>query len=125
MLFCKPVKRRATAKELFKIVDEFVKGKSTKWSDCVGVCTVASRVMAGNKGGLKALIKRSAPEAMRTHCMIHRELLAMKELFGWALEGSSHTSRRKLWTASSCPQHPTCARLDFQQWQPSKQSIVL
>jgi hypothetical protein len=24
-LFCKPIKRRATAKELFKIVDDFIK----------------------------------------------------------------------------------------------------
>jgi hypothetical protein len=36
--------------------------------------------MVGNKGGLQALIKRLAPEAMWTHCMIHRESPAMKEL---------------------------------------------
>jgi hypothetical protein len=36
--------------------------------------------MAGSKDGLQALIKRSAPEAMWTHCMIHRKLLAVKEL---------------------------------------------
>jgi hypothetical protein len=35
--------------------------------------------MAGGKG-LQALIKRSAPETMWTHCMIHHESLAMKEL---------------------------------------------
>jgi hypothetical protein len=35
MLFCKPIKRRATAKE-----------KCVKWSDCVGVCTDAACVMA-------------------------------------------------------------------------------
>jgi hypothetical protein len=28
MLFCKPINRGATAKELFKSVDDFVKGKS-------------------------------------------------------------------------------------------------
>jgi hypothetical protein len=27
-LFCRPIKRRATAKELFKIVDDFMKEKS-------------------------------------------------------------------------------------------------
>jgi hypothetical protein len=27
MLFCKPIKRRATAKEFFKIVDDFMKEK--------------------------------------------------------------------------------------------------
>jgi Fe-S-cluster-containing hydrogenase component 2 len=57
-----------------------MKEKCVKWSDCVGVCTDAACVMAGNKGGLLALIKRLAPEAMWTHCMIHCESPAMKEL---------------------------------------------
>jgi hypothetical protein len=39
----------------------------------------AACVMAGNRG-LQALIKRSAPEAMLTHCTIHHESAAMKEL---------------------------------------------
>jgi hypothetical protein len=36
--------------------------------------------MAGNKAGLRALIKRSALEAMWTQCRTHRESLATKEL---------------------------------------------
>jgi hypothetical protein len=36
--------------------------------------------MARNKKGLLALIKRSAPEVMWTHPMIHRESLGTKEL---------------------------------------------
>jgi hypothetical protein len=56
MLFCKPTERRATAKELFKIVDDFVKERSINWSDCVQICTAVARVMVGNKG-LQALIK--------------------------------------------------------------------
>jgi hypothetical protein len=36
MLFCKPIRRRATAQELFKIVDDFMKEKCVKLSDCVG-----------------------------------------------------------------------------------------
>jgi hypothetical protein len=55
MLFCKPTKRRATAKELFKIVDDFIKEKCIKWSDCVGVCMDAAHVRAGNR--MRALIK--------------------------------------------------------------------
>jgi hypothetical protein len=52
MLFCKAIKRKATAKELFKIVDDFMKEKCVKWSDCVGVCMDAACIMAGNKRGL-------------------------------------------------------------------------
>jgi hypothetical protein len=54
MLFCKPIKR-ATAKELFKIVVDFMKEKCVKWSDCFGVCMDVAHVMAGNR--LRALIK--------------------------------------------------------------------
>jgi hypothetical protein len=35
--------------------------------------------MAGNKEELQSLMKRSATEAMWTHCMIYRESLATKE----------------------------------------------
>jgi hypothetical protein len=55
--------------------------KSIKSSDCIGVCTDAAPVMAGNKGGLQSLIKQLAPEALWTHCMIHHESLATKELW--------------------------------------------
>jgi hypothetical protein len=33
MLVCKPMKRKATAKELCKIDDYFMKEESIKWSD--------------------------------------------------------------------------------------------
>jgi hypothetical protein len=56
MLFYRHKTRRATAKELFKIVDDFMEAKSMRWLHCVGVCTATARVMAGNKG-LRALIK--------------------------------------------------------------------
>jgi hypothetical protein len=79
VLFFKPIKRKATAMELCKIDDYFMKEASIKWSDCVGVCMDAAHIMAANKG-LQAVIKRSAPEAMWTHCMIHCDSLALKEL---------------------------------------------
>jgi hypothetical protein len=31
VLFCKPIKRRSTVKELFKISDDFKKERSIKW----------------------------------------------------------------------------------------------
>jgi hypothetical protein len=80
ILFCKPIKSREAALEIFKIVDDFIKEKNIKWSDFVGVYTDRPRVLAGNTQGLRALIKQSAPEAVWTNCMIHRETLATKEL---------------------------------------------
>jgi hypothetical protein len=80
MLFCKPIKSRVTELEIFKVVDYFIKEKNIKWSVCVGVCTDGPRVMADNTQGLRALIKQSAPGAVWTHCIIHRESLVTKEL---------------------------------------------
>lgn len=79
MFFYKYIKRRETAEEIFKIVDNFKKEKSVKLSDCVGVCIDTAWVMAGNKG-LQALIKQKERETVWTHCMIHHESLVMKEL---------------------------------------------
>jgi hypothetical protein len=39
ILFCKTIKSRETALEIFKIIDDFINEKNIKWSDCVGVCT--------------------------------------------------------------------------------------
>jgi hypothetical protein len=108
MLFCKPTKRRATAKELFRIVDDFVKEKRVKWSNCVGVLTDAACVMVGNKG-LQALIKRSALEAMWTHCMIHHESPAMKELYP-ELSKEMDTVSRSVNHIKTCPLKSTFCR---------------
>ena len=46
----------------------------------MGICTDGAQVMAGKRGGLQALIKRVSPNVQWTHCMIHREALASKQL---------------------------------------------
>ncbi|KAM3861136.1 zinc finger BED domain-containing protein 5-like [Diretmus argenteus] len=80
LLFCKYVTGRATADELFKIIDTYLSEAAIKWDDCVGVCTDGAQAMAGKRSGLQALIKRAAPNAVWTHCIIHREALASKQL---------------------------------------------
>ncbi|KAM3868917.1 zinc finger BED domain-containing protein 5-like [Diretmus argenteus] len=80
LLFCKYVTGRATADELFKIIDTYLSEAAIKWEDCVGVCTDGAQAMAGKRSGLQALIKRAAPNAVWTHCIIHREALASKQL---------------------------------------------
>lgn len=46
----------------------------------MGICTDGAQAMAGKQGGLQALIKRISPNVQWTHCMIHREALASKQL---------------------------------------------
>ncbi|XP_047249242.1 zinc finger BED domain-containing protein 5 [Girardinichthys multiradiatus] len=80
LLFCKQVPDRATAEELFKIIDSYLKEVNLKWEDCVGICTDGAQAMAGKRGGLQALIKRVSPDVQWTDCMIHHEPLASKQL---------------------------------------------
>ncbi|TKS64936.1 Zinc finger BED domain-containing protein 5 [Collichthys lucidus] len=80
LLFCKQVTSRATADKLFKIIDTYLREADLKWEDCVGICTDRAQAMAGRRGGLQALIKRVSPNVQWTHCMIHREALASKQL---------------------------------------------
>lgn len=76
LLFCKQVTTRATADELFKIIDIYLREADLKWEDCVGICTDGAQAMAGKRAGLQALIKRVSPDVQWTHCMIHREALS-------------------------------------------------
>lgn len=80
MLFCKYVKGRATAEELFGMLNEYLSQHGLKWENCVGFCSDGAQIMAGKRKGLQALIKRVAPEAQWTHCIIHREALASRQL---------------------------------------------
>ncbi|KAI4811017.1 hypothetical protein KUCAC02_013944 [Chaenocephalus aceratus] len=78
LLFSNYVRKRATADELFKIIDTCLSEAEMKCEDCVGICTDGARAMAGKR--LQALIKRVAPRAVWTHCKIPREALASKQL---------------------------------------------
>jgi hypothetical protein len=49
---------------------------SIDWTQFVGVCTDGAHSMSGRYEGLQALIRNQAPDALWTHCVIHREALA-------------------------------------------------
>ncbi|KAM3838159.1 zinc finger BED domain-containing protein 5-like [Diretmus argenteus] len=80
LLFCKYITSRATADELFKLLDSYMTEHGLKWENCVGFCSDGAQTMAGGKKGLQALIKRVSPNAQWTHCVIHREALAARQM---------------------------------------------
>ena len=80
VLFCKYVRDRASAEELFKMLDCFLIENGLKWENCIGVCSDGAQTMAGKRKGLRALIKKASPNAEWTHCIIHREALASRQL---------------------------------------------
>ncbi len=57
LLFCKYIKNRATADELFKIMDSYLKEHGLKWENCVGFCSDGAKKRAAgtNKEGLRQM----------------------------------------------------------------------
>ncbi|GFU72700.1 SCAN domain-containing protein 3 [Trichonephila clavipes] len=51
-----------------------------EWKICVGICTDGARTMSGRFKSIQALVKQKSPLCIWTHCMIHRESLASKEI---------------------------------------------
>ncbi|XP_045483145.1 zinc finger BED domain-containing protein 5-like [Harmonia axyridis] len=80
LLFCKSITESAKAEDLFEILDKFIAESGLDWEKCIGVCTDGARSMSGRYGGVQALIRKKAPNAMWTHCIIHREALASKSM---------------------------------------------
>ncbi|XP_023709565.1 zinc finger MYM-type protein 6-like [Cryptotermes secundus] len=72
LFLCEPILKTATAQSLFDMNNAFFNEN--------GICTDGAHSTSGFRAGLQANIKAVAPEAVWTHCMIHREALAANEL---------------------------------------------
>ena len=80
MLFCKPIECNITAREVFKIIDNFSNVNGILWENCVGLCTDEAPSMAGKNAGLQALVQKVAPRAVWAHCMINRQSLVLRDM---------------------------------------------
>ena len=45
---------------------------------CVGVCTDGAPSMVGSMKGFTSLVEKQNPNIVRTHCLLHREVLCSK-----------------------------------------------
>ena len=79
-LFCKPLEGRTTRVEIFKVLNDFIEQNGISWEKCVGVCSDGARAMTGRHSGVVTRIQSVAPNAVFTHCSIHREALAARTL---------------------------------------------
>ena len=80
MLFCRPLKTTAKAEDVYHVVTSFFDDKGLQWEKLVGICTDGAPTKLGFQSGFIARIKQKSPNAVGTHCVIHREALACKTL---------------------------------------------
>ncbi|GFW65252.1 SCAN domain-containing protein 3 [Trichonephila clavipes] len=80
LIFCKPIKLKATEIALFDILNNFINEANIEWKNCVGIGTDGARIMSGRFKSIQVLVKQGTPLCIWTHCMIHREALASKEI---------------------------------------------
>lgn len=78
--FC-AMPNRTTGEEIFRAIDGKFVEYDLSWKNVVGVCTDGAPAMQGCHRGLVTRIAQVANEScITTHCLIHREALAAKEL---------------------------------------------
>lgn len=78
--FCEPLKSNTGAENIFNLIDDYLSKNGISWKKCVGICTDGAQAMFGKLTGLAARIGRVAPDCKSTHCAIHREALASKNM---------------------------------------------
>jgi hypothetical protein len=80
MLFCRPLETTAKAEDVFEAVASYFDRNSMKWENLVGICTDGAPAMLGSRSGFISRMKHRSPNAVGTHCVIHREALASRTL---------------------------------------------
>jgi len=80
ILFCRPLETTAKAENVFQVVTTFFDNNGIKWEKLVGVCTDGAPAMIGSRRGFISRIKQKSPNAIGSHCVIHREALAARTL---------------------------------------------
>ena len=79
-LFCLEMKERTRAKDVFDLVNAFLRENSIAWNKVGLVCTDGAPAMIRHRFGFVALMKQVAPHIVSNHCTIHKYALACKTL---------------------------------------------
>ena len=76
------MKSHTKGEDIFFKVNEFLMTAVLQWENCVGVCTDGTGAVVCKRAGFVAKVKEYAnPERVTfTHCMIHAEALAAKQI---------------------------------------------
>ena len=74
------MKERTRAKDVFDLVNAFLRENSTAWNKVGSVSTYGAPPMIGHRSGFVALMREVASHIVSNHCAIHKYVLACKTL---------------------------------------------
>ena len=80
MLFCKSLETSTTAKDIFKVVYEYINENDIPFKNIVSCTADGAPAMMGKQTGCLKLLKDMNPSMMTFHCVVHRENLVAKNM---------------------------------------------
>ena len=78
LLFCREMKERTRTKNVFDLVNAFLRKNLIAWNKVESVCTDGASAMTEHRSGFVALMKQIAPHIVSNHCAIHKYTLFCK-----------------------------------------------
>ena len=71
-LFCQEMKERTRPKDVFDLVNAFLRKNSIAWNKVGSICTDSAPAMTGHQSGFVALMKQVVPHIVSNYCAIHK-----------------------------------------------------
>jgi len=70
-----------TSDQIFESINSYFEQKNIPWNKCIGICTDGAAAMVGTHKGVVSRIQQiSHKDVIKTHCVLHREQLAAKNM---------------------------------------------
>ena len=79
-LFCQEIKERTRAKDVFDLVNAFLRKNLVARNKVGSVCPDGAPAMIGHRSGFVALMKQVDPHVVSNHCALYKYALACKTL---------------------------------------------
>ena len=79
-ILCQETKKRTRGKDVFNLVNAFLRENSIAWNKVGSICTDGAPAMIGHRSGFVAPIKQVARNIVSNHCAVHKYHLACQTL---------------------------------------------